>query len=64
MDRIVPEPVGGAHTAHQPAAQMLNKYLVEALERSLRLSPEERVRARYDKFRRMGEVGLDTTDAS
>ena len=64
VDRIVPEPVGGAHTAHQPAAQMLNKYLVEALERSLRLSPEERVRARYDKFRRMGEVGLDTTDAS
>ncbi len=63
VDRIVPEPVGGAHTAHQPAAQMLNKYLVEALERSLRLSPEERVPARYDKFRRMGEIGLETNDA-
>ena len=42
---------------------MLNKYLVEALERSLRLSPEQRVAARYDKFRSMGEIGLETTDS-
>lgn len=61
VDRIVPEPVGGAHTAHRQAAQILNKYLVEALERSQRLSPQERVRARYEKFRRMGELALDTT---
>ena len=63
VDHIVPEPVGGAHTAHRTAAQMLNKYLVEALERSLRLSPDERVAARYDKFRSMGEIGLERTDA-
>lgn len=63
VDHIVPEPVGGAHTAHRSAAQMLNKYLVEALERSLRLSSEERVAARYDKFRHMGEIGLETADA-
>ncbi len=61
VDRIVPEPVGGAHTAHHQAAQILNKYLVEALERSQRLTPEERVQARYSKFRRMGEFALDTT---
>jgi len=63
VDHIVPEPVGGAHTAHRSAAQMLNKYLLEALERSLSFSPEERVTARYNKFRHMGEIGLETTDA-
>lgn len=64
VDRIVPEPVGGAHTSHEQAAQILNKYLVEALERSQRLTPKERVEARYEKFRRMGELGLETTSTS
>ena len=64
VDRIVPEPVGGSHTAPRQAAQILNKYLVEALERSERLSPEERVEARYQKFRRMGEVGLEVQNGS
>jgi len=59
VDRIVPEPVGGAHTAHAKTAQILNKYLVEALERSQSMSVEERLEARYRKFRRMGELGLD-----
>lgn len=60
VDGIVPEPVGGAHTAHDKAAQILNKHLVEALERSQKMSPEERVQARYDKFRHMGELGLES----
>ena len=60
VDKIVPEPVGGAHTAHDKAAQILNKHLVEALERSEKMSLEDRVQARYDKFRRMGELGLET----
>ena len=64
VDRIVPEPVGGAHTAHRRTAQILNKSLVEALERVERLSPEERVEARYQKFRRMGEVGLEVQNGS
>lgn len=63
VDRIVPEPVGGAHTEHRQAAQILNKYLVEALERSQRLTPDERVQARYNKFRRMGDLALETTGA-
>jgi len=60
VDRIVPEPVGGAHTGHRQTAQLLNKYLVEALERLERMTPGERREARYRKFRRMGELGLDT----
>ena len=63
VDQIVPEPVGAAHSSHEKTAQLLNKYLVEALERSERLTPEERVEQRYQKFRRMGELGLDAPDA-
>jgi acetyl-CoA carboxylase carboxyl transferase subunit alpha len=64
VDRVVPEPVGGAHTGHRQMAQVLNKYLVEALERSELLTPDERVEARYRKFRKMGEVGLQTVEGS
>ncbi|HSF15428.1 MAG TPA: acetyl-CoA carboxylase carboxyltransferase subunit alpha [Vicinamibacteria bacterium] len=60
IDRIVPEPVGGAHTAHLQTAQILNKHLVEALERIERFDTEDRLEARYQKFRRMGELGLET----
>ena len=59
VDRVVPEPVGGAHTSHRQTAQLLNKHLAEALERSLQMSADERIDARYEKFRRMGELGLD-----
>jgi acetyl-CoA carboxylase alpha subunit len=54
--------VGGAHTGYRQTAQILNKYLVEALERSERLSPEERVEARYRKFRRMGDLGIESVE--
>lgn len=60
IDRIVPEPVGGAHTGHRQTAQMLNKHLVESLERSQGRSVEVRLENRYQKFRHMGELGLDT----
>ncbi len=64
VDRVVPEPVGGAHTAYRQTAQILNKYLVEALERSERLTGDERVEARYQKFRRMGDLGIETLEGT
>jgi acetyl-CoA carboxylase carboxyl transferase subunit alpha len=64
VDRIVPEPAGGAHTGYRQTTQILNKYLVEALERSERLTGDERVEARYQKFRRMGDLGLETLEGS
>jgi acetyl-CoA carboxylase carboxyl transferase subunit alpha len=63
VDRVVPEPVGGAHTGYRQTAQILNKYLVEALERSERFTPEERVEARYQKFRQMGNAGLEVIES-
>jgi acetyl-CoA carboxylase carboxyl transferase subunit alpha len=64
VDRIVPEPAGGAHTGYRQTTQILNKYRVEALERSERLTGEERVEARYQKFRRMGDLGLETLEGA
>ncbi|MEW6208887.1 MAG: acetyl-CoA carboxylase carboxyltransferase subunit alpha [Acidobacteriota bacterium] len=55
IDKIVPEPQGGAHTNHKGMAEILDKHLSEALSSVQGLSDEERTRRRYDKFRAMGE---------
>jgi len=58
VDQVVPEPPGGAHTDYPRAAEMLAPYLSASLARAESVSTEERRAARYQKFRRMGEVGL------
>ena len=55
VDEIVPEPPGGAHTDWDQAASMLRFCLLRYLEISSQMSPEERLVARFEKFRRMGE---------
>ncbi len=61
IDEIVPEPCGGAHADPDEAARLLD----EALERAVRdvsaLDRETRWARRYEKFRRMGEVGFCET---
>ncbi len=54
IDEIVPEPVGGAHRNHQEMATTLKGFLVKTFERLNRMSVEELVEQRYQKFRRMG----------
>jgi acetyl-CoA carboxylase carboxyl transferase subunit alpha len=54
VDVIVPEAVGGAHASPQETAQVLDGHLMSALQEVRALSQEERVRLRYQKFRRMG----------
>jgi acetyl-CoA carboxylase carboxyl transferase subunit alpha len=55
VDEIVPEPDGGAHYDHAGAAKMLEPFLTRALEELSRLSPQQLVDQRYEKFRRMGQ---------
>ncbi len=55
IDKIVPEPQGGAHTNHKAMAEILDKHLSEALSSVQTLGEAERVDRRYDKFRAMGE---------
>jgi acetyl-CoA carboxylase carboxyl transferase subunit alpha len=54
IDRIVPEPPGGAHVDPRRTAELLDQFLVEALAEVRDLSVEELLTRRYQKFRAMG----------
>ena len=54
IDRVVPEPGEGAHADFDEAARLLGDSLAEALASVADIRPEQRLIARYDKFRRMG----------
>jgi acetyl-CoA carboxylase carboxyl transferase subunit alpha len=54
IDRIVPEPPGGAHRDHAAAANTLKIMLIEDLKALKRLKPERLIKLRIDKFSGMG----------
>ncbi len=56
IDDVIPEPVGGAHNDHLLAAASVKKYLKKQLEELQKLSPEELLEQRYQKFRAMTRV--------
>ncbi len=55
IDRIIPEPLGGAHKDHQEAAKMLKGVLKEELSQLIKIKPEKLVENRLEKFGSMGE---------
>ncbi|HSR17007.1 MAG TPA: acetyl-CoA carboxylase carboxyltransferase subunit alpha, partial [Ignavibacteriaceae bacterium] len=55
IDRIVPEPMGGAHKNHKEAAAILKSALVEELTALVKIKPEKLVETRIQKFGSMGE---------
>jgi acetyl-CoA carboxylase carboxyl transferase subunit alpha len=61
IDKIVPEPLGGAHRDPQTTAQSLRKALAEALKQLQAKKPKELVEERlerlmgYGKFKEAGE---------
>ncbi len=58
IDEIVNEPVGGAHTDPAQATALVDIALSRALAEVSAMSIEDRLNARYDKFRKMGTVGI------
>jgi acetyl-CoA carboxylase carboxyl transferase subunit alpha len=56
VDRIVPEPEGGAQEDWDRAAELLGEQLAGGLAEASRLSPSERLERRYRKFRALGRV--------
>ena len=54
IDRIVPEPVGGAHRNPKEAADILKKEIIKDLNELSKLEIEELLQKRIEKFRRMG----------
>lgn len=55
IDRIVSEPVGGAHRDHQQMATMLRRALGEALRQVKDIPADELVRQRQEKYLSMGK---------
>jgi acetyl-CoA carboxylase carboxyl transferase subunit alpha len=54
IDRIVPEPVGGAHRNPKEAADILKREIIKDLGELSKLEIEELLQKRIEKFRRMG----------
>ena len=56
INQIVREPLGGAHRNHKQAAIRLKKALRKNLTELIEINPDELIRLREEKFRKMGEV--------
>ena len=57
VDDIIKEPVGGAHKDHDISATFLKESLVNHIEELNKLTPEEIMEQRYQRFRALGEIG-------
>lgn len=55
IDDIIPEVAGGAHRNIKEQASSIKKYLNETLEELLRLSADQLIEDRYNKYRSIGE---------
>ena len=60
IDEFVREPLGGAHRHHKRAAILLKKVLRKNLHTISKLKPEELIKSRHEKFRRYGDIGLES----
>ncbi len=54
IDKIIPEPPGGAHIDSEQTFKNVDKHLSETLKKLERKTPEERIEERYQKFRKIG----------
>jgi acetyl-CoA carboxylase carboxyl transferase subunit alpha len=59
VDEIVPEPIGGAHTNHELATSLLDAALERTLADVWAMDAASRLEQRYQKFRQMGNVGIN-----
>ena len=59
VDEIVAEPTGGAHTNPELATSLLDAALERALREVWAMDSATRLEARYQKFRQMGNIGIN-----
>ena len=64
VDKIIPEPAGGAHNDYDQTARYLDSALSERLAEAVSQSQEDRLKRRYTKLRGFGRWGTDGKDAS
>ena len=56
VDDVIEEPLGAAHRDHHQMAARLKMYLVKTLRELVDQPTDKLLAARYDKFRRMGQL--------
>lgn len=54
VDKIIPEPLGGAHRDPGKMAETLKRYLIEELQRLNEIPASKLVNDRYKRFRKLG----------
>ena len=54
VDGMIPEPSGGAHWDYDAAAQILKQHLLPVLAELKKISAEERIQQRIEKYGKMG----------
>ncbi|MBK7105850.1 MAG: acetyl-CoA carboxylase carboxyltransferase subunit alpha [Ignavibacteriae bacterium] len=54
IDRIIPEPLGGAHRDHKLIADTLKQILLEEINQLKKIKPEKLISNRIEKFGKMG----------
>jgi len=54
IDKIIPEPPGGAHNDYKLTAETIKKEILEALNELKDLPTDELIKKRIGKFRQMG----------
>jgi acetyl-CoA carboxylase carboxyl transferase subunit alpha len=59
VDKIIPEPEGGAHNDYDQTARFLDSALSERLAEAVSCSQEDRLKRRYSKLRSFGRWGTD-----
>ena len=55
VDEVVPEPLGGAHNDVDAMAGTMRDVLIRNLEELQQIDPEQRLKMRYEKYRRFGQ---------
>lgn len=64
IDKIIPEPLGGAHRNLKKAAELLKAAILESLELIEQYSPSEIMQLRWEKFYKMGVFEEDKQEAA
>jgi acetyl-CoA carboxylase carboxyl transferase subunit alpha len=62
VDEVVPEPPGGAHADPEALYDALGQLFERQLAELRKLTPDALIEARYQKFRKMGQLGREFLD--
>ncbi|WP_286229348.1 acetyl-CoA carboxylase carboxyl transferase subunit alpha [Neobacillus mesonae] len=58
IDEIIPEIKGGAHRDVKKQAEEIDRTLLSSLKELMKLSPDQLIEDRYNRFRTIGEYGI------